>query len=72
MPHAEAYKDEGTPAEQSRRTFMVNAVMALGGVISLGLVIPLVTSLVPSADATGNAVEPADTRRMGRAAKGDG
>jgi Rieske Fe-S protein len=54
MPHAEAYKDEGTPAEQSRRTFMVNAVVALGGVISLGLVIPLVTSLVPSADAVGN------------------
>jgi menaquinol-cytochrome c reductase iron-sulfur subunit len=58
MSHAEAYKDEGTPAEQSRRTFMVNAVMALGGVISLGLVIPLVTSLVPSADATGNAWSP--------------
>ena len=58
MGHAEAYKDEGTPAEQSRRTFMVNAVMALGGVIGLGLVIPLVTSLVPSADATGNQWSP--------------
>jgi menaquinol-cytochrome c reductase iron-sulfur subunit len=31
---------------------MANAVIALGGVIGLGLVIPLVTSLVPSADAT--------------------
>jgi menaquinol-cytochrome c reductase iron-sulfur subunit len=58
MGHAEAYKDEGTPAEQSRRTFMVNAVMALGGVIGLGLVVPLVTSLVPSADAAGNQWSP--------------
>jgi Rieske Fe-S protein len=48
MPHAESYRDPGTPGEQSRRTFMVNAVVALGGVIGLGLVIPLVTSLVPS------------------------
>lgn len=51
MGHAEAYKDEGTPEEQSRRTFMVNAVIAMGGVIGLGLAIPLVTSLVPAADA---------------------
>ena len=58
MPHAEAYKDPGTPEEQSRRTFMVNAVVALGGVIGLGLVIPLVTSLVPSADAVGNEWSP--------------
>ena len=34
MSHAEAYKDEGTPAEQSRRTFMVRATVALGGVIA--------------------------------------
>ena len=37
---------------------MVNAVVALGGVIGLGLVIPLVTSLVPSADATNNQWSP--------------
>jgi menaquinol-cytochrome c reductase iron-sulfur subunit len=58
MRHAEAYKDPGTPGEQSRRTFMVNAVVALGGVIGLGLVIPLVTSLVPAADATNNQWSP--------------
>jgi menaquinol-cytochrome c reductase iron-sulfur subunit len=58
MAHAEAYKDPGTPEEQSRRTFMVNAVLALGGVISLGLVIPLVDSLIPAADAVGNAWSP--------------
>lgn len=58
MPHAESYIDPGTPEEQSRRTFMVNAVVALGGVIGLGLVIPLVTSLVPSDDASGTEWSP--------------
>ena len=52
MAHAEAYKDPGTPEEQTRRTFMANAVIALGGVIGLGLVIPLATSLLPAADAS--------------------
>lgn len=47
MAHAEAYQDPGTPDEQSRRTFMANAVVAIGGVIGLGLAIPLITSLVP-------------------------
>ena len=58
MAHAHSYDDPGTPEEQSRRTFMVNAVLALGGVISLGLVIPLVVSLVPSPDAVGNEWSP--------------
>ncbi len=52
MAHAEAYKDPGTPEEQTRRVFMANAVVALGGVIGLGLVIPLLGSLIPAADAT--------------------
>jgi menaquinol-cytochrome c reductase iron-sulfur subunit len=54
MSHAESYIDPGTPEEQSRRTFMVNAVVAMGGVIGLGLAIPLVASLIPSSDAVGN------------------
>jgi menaquinol-cytochrome c reductase iron-sulfur subunit len=54
MAHAEAYKDPGTPADQTRRTFMVNTVIALGGVITLGLAVPLITSLVPATDATNN------------------
>ena len=49
MAHAQAYEDPGTPEEQTRRTFLANAVIALSGVMGLGLVIPLVTSLVPSA-----------------------
>lgn len=52
MAHAEAYKDPGTPDEQSRRTFMANAVIALGGVIGLGIAIPVVESLLPVEGAT--------------------
>ena len=52
MAHAEAYKDPGTPQEQSRRTFMAQATIALGGVIGISLAIPLITSVVPSADAS--------------------
>jgi menaquinol-cytochrome c reductase iron-sulfur subunit len=52
MAHAEAYKDPGTPQEQSRRTFMAQATIALGGVIGISLAIPLVTSMIPSADAS--------------------
>ena len=48
MAHAEAYKDPGTPDEQTRRTFMANAVIALGGVIGLGIAIPLIGSLLPA------------------------
>ena len=52
MGHAEAYNDPGTPQEQSRRTFMAQATMALGGVIGISLAIPLVTSLIPASDAS--------------------
>lgn len=44
---AQAYKDPGTPEEQSRRTFLANATLAVGGVIGLVLGVPLVVSLVP-------------------------
>jgi menaquinol-cytochrome c reductase iron-sulfur subunit len=51
MGHAEAYKDDGTPQEQSRRTFMVNAVVAMSGVIGLTIAVPVLGSLLPAADA---------------------
>lgn len=56
MAHAEAeaYKDPGTPEEQSRRSFMVGVVMTLGGVIGLGLAVPLITSLIPAGEAVSN------------------
>jgi Rieske Fe-S protein len=44
---AQAYKDPGTPEEQSRRTFLANATLAVGGVIGLVLAVPLVGSLIP-------------------------
>jgi menaquinol-cytochrome c reductase iron-sulfur subunit len=52
VAHAEAYKDPGTPEEQSRRTFMANAVIAVGGVIGLGITIPVVESLLPASGAS--------------------
>lgn len=51
MSHAEAYKDPGTPEEQTRRTFMANAVIALGGVIGLSIAVPVLTSLLPPNEA---------------------
>ncbi|HTU71700.1 MAG TPA: ubiquinol-cytochrome c reductase iron-sulfur subunit [Candidatus Baltobacteraceae bacterium] len=42
-----AYDDPGTPEEISRRSFMANASLVVGGVIGLGLVIPIVGSLIP-------------------------
>jgi Rieske Fe-S protein len=45
--HAEAYLDPGTPEEQSRRTFMANASIVLGGVIGLIIGVPLIDFSVP-------------------------
>ena len=44
---AKAYCDPGTPEEQSRRQFLANATVGIGGVIGLVLAVPLVTSLIP-------------------------
>ena len=50
-----AYDEPGTADEISRRTFMANATLTLSGIIGLGLVIPIVGSLLPSGStATGN------------------
>ena len=54
MADAQSYNSPGTPDEQTRRTFMVNAVIAMGGVITLGLAIPLLSSLSPAPDALRN------------------
>jgi menaquinol-cytochrome c reductase iron-sulfur subunit len=42
-----AYDDPGTAEEISRRTFMANATLTIGGIIGLGLAIPIVGSLLP-------------------------
>ncbi len=44
---AQSYKDLGTPQEQTRRTFLANATVAMSGVIGLVLAVPLVSSLIP-------------------------
>jgi Rieske Fe-S protein len=44
---AQAYRDPGTPEEQSRRTFLANATIGIGGIIGLVIAVPVVTSLIP-------------------------
>lgn len=39
--------DDSFPEEVSRRRFMANATLGIGGVIGLGLAIPLLGSLKP-------------------------
>ena len=48
--HAEAYLDPGTPEEQSRRQFLANATIVLGGVIGLVLAVPLIDYSIPGKD----------------------
>ena len=59
-PHAVAYQDPGTPEEQSRRQFLANATIAVGGVIGAVIGIPCVISLIPeslvSAEKSGGGV----------------
>ena len=61
-----AYDDPGTPEEITRRTFMANATLTLGGVIGLGLAIstlgpswplwiPIIGSLLPKTGTGGGA-----------------
>jgi len=45
--HAQAYLDPGTPEEQSRRQFLANATLAIGGVIGLVVAVPCVAALIP-------------------------
>jgi len=52
MPHTEASPIPDQPVEIRRRTFIANAVVALGGVMSLGIAVPLATSLIPAAAAS--------------------
>ena len=45
---AKAYQDPGTPEDISRRAFLARATIFTGTVVGLGLLIPVITSLVPT------------------------
>jgi menaquinol-cytochrome c reductase iron-sulfur subunit len=45
---AKAYQDPGTPEDISRRAFLARATIFTGTIVGLGLLIPVVTSLVPT------------------------
>lgn len=53
-----AYDDPGTPEEISRRTFMANATLVVGGIVGLGLAIPIVGSLIPQASGSKGTYSP--------------
>lgn len=55
-----AYDDPGTHEEITRRTFMANATIAIGGLIGLGLAIPIVGSLIPDVGSGGATWTPLD------------
>ena len=44
---AQAYQDPGTPEEQSRRVFLSNATLGVGGIIGLVIAVPVIASLIP-------------------------
>lgn len=58
--HAPSYDDAQSAEEISRRTFMANATLTVGGLIGLALAIPIVGSLVPDVGAGGATWTPLD------------
>lgn len=55
-----AYESAETPEEISRRRFMAKATLTIGGLIGLGLAIPVVRSLIPDVGAGGATWTPLD------------
>ena len=53
-----AYDDPGDAEEISRRSFMANATLVVGGIIGLGLAIPIVGSLLPESGGNKGTWEP--------------
>src|SRR5580698_5935095 len=54
-PHAIAPQ---TDEEVSRRTFMANATLTIGGIVGLVLAVPIVGSLIPSSNSSGGTWSP--------------
>ncbi|HEY8313431.1 MAG TPA: ubiquinol-cytochrome c reductase iron-sulfur subunit [Candidatus Baltobacteraceae bacterium] len=59
-----AYDDPGTHEEITRRTFMANATLIVGGLIGLGLAIPIVGSLIPDTGAGAGSWDVLDPKGM--------
>ena len=57
-----AYDRPETAEEITRRTFMTNATLAMGGVIGLFLAIPIVGSLIPDVGGGGESWTPLDPK----------
>jgi menaquinol-cytochrome c reductase iron-sulfur subunit len=55
-----AYDDPGTHEEITRRKFMANATLTIGGLIGLGLAIPIVGALIPDVSGGGATWTPLD------------
>lgn len=55
-----AYDDEGSHEEITRRKFMANATLTIGGAIGLALAIPIVGSLIPDVGSGGATWTPLD------------
>jgi len=51
---ATSVRDDGTPEEQTRRTFLAKATVAIGGAIGLFLTVPLLGSAIPESLLSGD------------------
>ena len=57
-----AYDVPETPEDVSRRTFMANATLTIGGIIGLVLAVPIVSSLIPTGQGTKGTWSPLTTQ----------
>lgn len=59
-----AYQDPGTPDEITRRKFMTNATLTIGGVIGLVLAVPIIGSLLPPKSASQGSWAPLSAQEL--------
>src|SRR5271165_7466717 len=66
---ASAYDLPETEEEVTRRTFMANATLAIGGVVGLVLAVPILGSLVPEGSTSAGSWAPLSSTEMDALAK---
>ena len=64
-----AYDMPETPEDISRRTFMANATLTIGGFIGLVLAVPIVSSLIPTGQGTKGTWSPLTAEEFGELQK---